>query len=119
MKYFYRLVLLTGLWLLALSAYPADMTDEEAYGMMAVCAASTGLVAVKMDEDSSVRDVIFAEGKWWKQLLVDFAGSEAADLLVSVAAKEIQGLYNSGEVSWDELVSAAQNCSTMKTELGG
>jgi hypothetical protein len=83
------------------------------------CAAAQAIVAEQLVEKHEFAgNAILDEAQWWKDFLIDWVEDEKlATNLIGAFAKQIQGSYNDGDLSWEELVNVAHTCSLTKLEL--
>ena len=94
-------------------ATEADIVVE----ISSICAAATGLVAVKMP-DGLERDLVNNEGIWWFAFLEEFTGSnDIATTLAGNVMRELQLKYDTNELDWDAMVSLAMECTNAKEEI--
>lgn len=97
-------------------AYSAESDTVEAHSTMALCAAASGLVAAK--QSGYVSKVIGEVGTNYRAWLVleimatgETDADGIADILIAGMMRKIQSEYNSGSITWEELVGYARGCA--------
>ena len=108
----YGCSLLFIVYLFLCSEYVRADENDDVTQITAICAASNALIA-----NQSNSDVILEEAQWWMALLKEYAGEEAGTAAVSLVMHNLQDSYNSGEMSWAQLVEIGKACNPLRSEI--
>lgn len=88
-----------------------ELKAEHAPSAHALCAAWNGLVAVKMN--GAVARIIGNEALRHKNIAAEVVGEELALGGIEAVMNHAKDSYNSGDLSWDELVTGAELCNQL------
>ena len=108
----YGCSLLFIVYLFLCSEYVRADTNDDMTQIAAICASSNALIATQSNSD-----LILAEAQWWMALLKEFAGEEAGTAAAALVMHNLQDAYNSGEMSWSQLVDIGQACNPLRSEI--
>ena len=114
---------LVAMALLLIAYFSTDARADDNANNIAIMAGSCAEAQVIVGDQLAKKhefagNAIMDEAQWWRDFLVEWVDDEEfATRLIGGLMKQIQGSYNSGDLSWDELVNAAQSCTAAKMEI--
>ena len=95
------------------------MAEEEQPDIAWVGIACSAYLALSAQiTDVGLSKQLFArDAKWWFSIAKGFFGEAEGAEALEVLMKAQQVKYNNGELSWDEMLDASQQCSTVKLKI--
>jgi len=85
--------------------------------LSAICAAANG-VAGELTEQENLAAIFVSEGQWWYDFLEEWGGStDIAKAKTTLALRNIQLAYNTGDLSWDDIMEIGSTCLDLKNQM--